>query len=172
MIKVPLNVGDTILVGKFKNKREEVKTVGTDINGQPTINGRKMFTFRIEKLMPKKESIIKFKDILNEGAWGQGPLDNDLASDWKWTFGKMIIKEIENKLIDNDLKYKYYAIGIWEDLKNKLKTQYTYFTNKQIVKMNELSKKAAKEILEQPDKMINHYDNPKKIKSYLINYIK
>jgi len=54
VIKIPLSAGDTIMVGKFKNKKEIVKTVGTDPKtGQPTINGRNMLTFRIKKLMPK-----------------------------------------------------------------------------------------------------------------------
>jgi hypothetical protein len=53
--KIDLKVGDTILTGKFKNKKVEVKEFGVDDNGQPTVNGRPMLTFRIEKLMPKKE---------------------------------------------------------------------------------------------------------------------
>jgi hypothetical protein len=51
---IPLEIGDVILAGKFKNKRMVVKDIGTDANGQPTINGRVMLTFRIAKLMPAK----------------------------------------------------------------------------------------------------------------------
>ena len=50
-MKLPLEIGDEILTGKFKNKREKVEKVGVDKNGQPTINGRTMLTFRIKKLM-------------------------------------------------------------------------------------------------------------------------
>jgi len=53
-MKVNLKVGDIILTGKFKNKKVEVKEFGTDDNGQPTVNGRPMLNFRIQKLMPKK----------------------------------------------------------------------------------------------------------------------
>lgn len=53
--KIDLKVGDIILTGKFKNKKVEVKEFGVDDNGQPTVNGRPMLTFRIEKLMPKKK---------------------------------------------------------------------------------------------------------------------
>jgi len=49
-VTLPLKVGDEILTGKFKNKKEIVKSFGTDKNGQPTINGRKMLTFRIVKM--------------------------------------------------------------------------------------------------------------------------
>lgn len=48
-----LKVGDVVLGGKFKNKRIVVKTIGKDELGQPTINGRSMLNFRIEKNLPK-----------------------------------------------------------------------------------------------------------------------
>ena len=52
-IKLDLEVGDLILTGRFKNKRTVVKNISTDELGQPTINGMKALSFRIEKLMPK-----------------------------------------------------------------------------------------------------------------------
>ena len=55
MINLDINVGDEILGGRFKNKRIIVKTIGTDQHNQPTINGRPILKFRIEKLMNKKE---------------------------------------------------------------------------------------------------------------------
>jgi hypothetical protein len=48
-ITIPVKVGDTILVGKFKNKKMVIKDIGTDKHGMPTINGRKATTFRIHK---------------------------------------------------------------------------------------------------------------------------
>lgn len=53
-IILDINVGDTVLVGRFKNKPVTVQNIGTDENGQPTINGRKLLSLRIKKLMPKK----------------------------------------------------------------------------------------------------------------------
>ena len=44
-----------ILTGRFKNKRTVVKEIGIDDLGQPTINGMKALSFRIEKLMPKSK---------------------------------------------------------------------------------------------------------------------
>ncbi len=55
MIKVPIHIGDTILTGKFRNKRTIVKTIGTDEHGSPTVNGRSILNCRIEKLMNKNE---------------------------------------------------------------------------------------------------------------------
>tara|TARA_B100000902_G_scaffold395224_1_gene453332 strand:- start:1160 stop:1735 length:576 start_codon:yes stop_codon:yes gene_type:complete len=49
-IVLDIKVGDTILVGKFKNKKMKVKSIGKDKHGMPTINGRKATTFR---LLPK-----------------------------------------------------------------------------------------------------------------------
>ena len=52
-------VGDTILVGKFKNRPAVVKGFGHDENHQPTVKTDKgefsLFRFRIQKLMPKKK---------------------------------------------------------------------------------------------------------------------
>jgi len=50
-----IEVGDVILTGRFKNKRTTVKEIGVDDMGQPTINGMKALSFRIEKLMPKSK---------------------------------------------------------------------------------------------------------------------
>lgn len=46
-IYIPLKVGDIIYTGRFKNKRTTVKTIGKDEYGMPTINGKRVMTFRI-----------------------------------------------------------------------------------------------------------------------------
>ena len=48
-IKIPVKVGDTILTGRFKNKKVVVKNIGKDEHGMPTINGKKVVTFRLMK---------------------------------------------------------------------------------------------------------------------------
>ena len=52
---IDLQGGDGILTGRFKNKREVVKTIGVDKLGQPTVNGKPMLKFRIEKAMPEEK---------------------------------------------------------------------------------------------------------------------
>ena len=52
-ISLNVKVGDTLLMGKFKNKKVLVKDIGKDEWGMPTINGKKAVTFRI----PKKEEL-------------------------------------------------------------------------------------------------------------------
>ena len=48
-IVLPVEVGDTILTGRFKNKKVVVKSIGKDEHGMPTINGKKVVTFRLMK---------------------------------------------------------------------------------------------------------------------------
>jgi len=45
-IKIPISVGDTILGGKFKNKRIVVKSIGKNEKGDITINGRPLLKYR------------------------------------------------------------------------------------------------------------------------------
>ena len=45
-ISIDIEVGDTIMTGRFKNKRTVVKSIGKDEHGMPTINGKKVVTFR------------------------------------------------------------------------------------------------------------------------------
>jgi len=54
-LALDLEIGDVILTGRFKNKRTVVKKIGTDDMGQPTINGMKALSFRVEKLMPRSK---------------------------------------------------------------------------------------------------------------------
>jgi hypothetical protein len=46
-INVPISVGDTVLGGKFKNKRIVVKSIGKNEKGDITINNKPLLKFRI-----------------------------------------------------------------------------------------------------------------------------
>jgi hypothetical protein len=46
-INIDVDKGDTVLMGKFKNKKVVVKDIGKDDYGMPTINGKKAATFRL-----------------------------------------------------------------------------------------------------------------------------
>ena len=46
-ITIPINVGDTVLGGKFKNKRIVVKTIGKNEKGDITINGKAILRIRV-----------------------------------------------------------------------------------------------------------------------------
>ena len=58
-IKLDIKVGDILLGGKFKNKRIVVKEIGEDELGQPTINGKPLLKFRIEKHLPDSKKSKK-----------------------------------------------------------------------------------------------------------------
>jgi len=46
-IKLPIEVGDIVLGGKFKNKRIVVKEIGENEKGDITINGKSILRVRI-----------------------------------------------------------------------------------------------------------------------------
>jgi len=58
-IKLDIKVGDVLLGGKYKNKRIVVKEIGKDELGQPTINGKPLLKFRIEKHLPDSKKSKK-----------------------------------------------------------------------------------------------------------------
>ena len=61
-INIDVDKGDTVLMGKFKNKKVVVKDIGKDDYGMPTINGKKATTFRMGD---KGQNIFK-KDEVDE----------------------------------------------------------------------------------------------------------
>ena len=56
-ITIDVEVGDTVYLGKFKNKKTVIKKIDKDETGMPTINGKKVVTFRIQE--PKKNPNFK-----------------------------------------------------------------------------------------------------------------
>jgi len=62
-IELDINIGDEILVGRFKNKKVIVKSISKDDKNQPTINGKTILKFRIKKLI--KEELNKFFEALD-----------------------------------------------------------------------------------------------------------
>lgn len=52
--ELPLEVGDEILMGKFKNKKTIVKTIEWNDKGDLLINGKTALKFRITKKFKKK----------------------------------------------------------------------------------------------------------------------
>ena len=65
-IEVDFDVGDVVLGGKYKNKRMVVKEIGKDELGQPTVNGKPMLKFRIEKHLPDNKKSKKTLDAEKE----------------------------------------------------------------------------------------------------------
>jgi hypothetical protein len=59
MINIPIEIGDTILAGKFRNKKIVVKEIGVDLHGGPTVNGRPILQIRIPKLYNTSKGITE-----------------------------------------------------------------------------------------------------------------
>jgi hypothetical protein len=57
-ISIPVTTGDTIMMGKFKNKKTVVKTIDKDTHGMPTINGKQATTFRTIKEEIKNDLVL------------------------------------------------------------------------------------------------------------------
>jgi len=66
-IELDIEVGDIVLGGKYRNKRIEVKEIGKDELGQPTINGKPILKFRIEKHLPDSKKSKKTLEAEKEG---------------------------------------------------------------------------------------------------------
>jgi hypothetical protein len=61
-LTLDIDVGDVVLTGKFKNRRTVVKEIGKDEYGHPTINGKSILKFKIEKLLPKDKQSKKTQE--------------------------------------------------------------------------------------------------------------
>lgn len=48
-IRIPIEIGDTILGGRFKNKKTVVKKIGKNAKGDITVNGKPLLKYRLMK---------------------------------------------------------------------------------------------------------------------------
>jgi len=112
MIKIDLKVGDTILTGKWKNKKVVVKSIGEDEFGSPTVNGKSILKIRIPKFYQKEGASMKMKDLIKEGTkeayykmadWMPG--DRETQLEWIKILQTKNVKEIE-RFIDHQADYK------------------------------------------------------------------
>jgi GNAT superfamily N-acetyltransferase len=62
-INVPIEIGDEILGGKFKNKKTIVKTIGKNDKGDITINDKPLLKFRIIKDLKEDIEAHRINDI-------------------------------------------------------------------------------------------------------------
>ena len=58
VINLPIEIGDEILMGKFKNKKTKIKTIGKNEKGDLTINDKPALKFRI----PNKKELAEIKN--------------------------------------------------------------------------------------------------------------
>ena len=76
MINLDIKVGDTIMGGKFKNKKVVVKTIGKNDKGDITINGKPLLRFRIIKESASSDIEKRYKTY--------SKLLNELTEEFDW----------------------------------------------------------------------------------------
>lgn len=176
-IKLDVEKGDIILTGRFKNKRRVVKTIGTDRFGQPTINGKSILKFKIEKHMPKNKMSAKTRKEMNEmkhERQGKYSLRNRLLQENTSHFDKLI-----DLLSSEDSSMVKQAISLGEGLQifeiiSEDTSLFDSYTNKELttteykIKITpEFHKHFVKRI---GPRGINHYNHPSKHESSLEGY--
>jgi ribosomal protein S18 acetylase RimI-like enzyme len=70
-ITIPLNVGDTVLGGKFKNKKIVVKDIGKNEKGEITVNGKPLLKYRLidevyNEAIAELRKDPQFEELLSE----------------------------------------------------------------------------------------------------------
>ena len=108
-IKIPISVGDTVLGGKFKNKRIVVKSIGKNEKGDITINGKPLLKYRLldettkrdykkeyEKY-GKSEKAKKYRAELNKYNRQRGTYGNGDGKDASHKGGKIVGFEDQSK---------------------------------------------------------------------------
>jgi hypothetical protein len=93
-IKVGVDVGDNVLMGKFKNKKVKVKDISSDSHGMPTINGKQATTFRT---IDETELYNPIFSIIERAA--AEDIFNDFISNY---LGEA---ESENPIMDKEIEY-------------------------------------------------------------------
>jgi hypothetical protein len=70
-ITIPLNVGDTVLCGKFKNKKIVVKDISKNEKGEVTVNGKPLLKYRLideayNEVIAELKKDPQFEELLSE----------------------------------------------------------------------------------------------------------
>ena len=116
MIKLDIKVGDTIMGGKFKNKKVVVKTIGKNDKGDITINGKPLLRFRIIKESTSNDIEKRYKTY--------SKILNELTEEFDW------VSKIDVKLSSTE------AAGGWRDEESRpLLIVLVYFKNYQKIQM-------------------------------------
>jgi len=66
-IKVPIEIGDTVLGGRFKNKKTIVKKIGKNKKGDITINDKPLLKYRIIKESLQEDVDYYFRHLEDDG---------------------------------------------------------------------------------------------------------
>jgi len=118
-VDLPIKVGDTVRMGKFKNKKVVIKTIDWNEKGDLLINGKPAMKFRLEKSKEIDEFLIHndigkiIKEITSTATSGIGAVDSGPSALMKGVGGyfgrnkeeaEKLGWEVVNYILDVDVK--------------------------------------------------------------------
>ena len=181
-ITIPINVGDTVLGGKFKNKRIVVKTIGKNEKGDITINGKSILRIRVieegtlvelagTEIKCEKcnhqweiESDDTGKYLCHNCGWDSHKQELDIAGLYKWKESNSMLEELSSE--DRTLIYQLTSQALKQMPKSKKQKEVIKKLNKVRVKngMSPLKEDTLTEIpmadLQKIDKYADKQLNP------------
>ena len=119
MIKLDIKVGDTLLGGKFKNKKVVVKTIGKNDKGDITINGKPLLRFRV--LKESNYKLLRRKADMEQRIDKQllmAKLQNDL---YFVPLGHLILHIADNVAVDMVRESNITDNDEWVTFRNQIK---------------------------------------------------
>ena len=149
-ITIPINVGDTVLGGKFKNKRIVVKTIGKNEKGDITINGKAILRIRVIEegtLVELAGTEIKCekcnhqweieaddsgKYLCHQCGWDSHKQKLDIAGLYKWKESNSMLEELSSE--DRTLIYQLTSQALKQMPKSKKQKEVIKKLNKVRVK--------------------------------------
>lgn len=123
MIKVPIKVGDTVLGGRFKNKKVVVKKIGKNAKGDITINDKPLLKFRIIKESFKEDVEINLAHLIDDGfivniETSFSTLDDETSDNPN--FNHMIRIWLPVDKLDTEYSYENSADFNWSDIEDEV----------------------------------------------------
>jgi len=108
VIKVPIKVGDTVLGGRFKNKKIVVKKIGKNTKGDITINDKPLLKFRVIKESFREDVEINLAHLIDDGfivniEKTYSTLDDETSDDPNFDYMIRIWLPVDK----SDLEYSY-----------------------------------------------------------------
>jgi hypothetical protein len=85
-IKVPIEIGDTVLGGRFKNKKTIVKKIGKNKKGDITINDKPLLKFRLVKESLQEDVDYYFKHLEDDNFIIQTENDYLIYNGYKYIY--------------------------------------------------------------------------------------
>lgn len=130
-IKIPIKVGDTVLGGRFKNKKVVVKKIGKNTKGDITINDKPLLKFRVIKESFKEDLEINLAHLIDEGfivnvEKSFSSLDDETSDNPNFNY--MIRVWLPINKSDNEYSYENSAEFNWSDVEDEIIRSIGYIT--------------------------------------------